>query len=50
VKRNTSVEVKTDLDQVYRMENDVFKFIHEVKQGVEYTNVCLFLSSFNLYN
>jgi hypothetical protein len=39
VKRNNGVEVKTGTDQVYIMENDAFKFIHEVKQGVDYTEV-----------
>jgi hypothetical protein len=39
VKRNNGVEVKTDHNQVYIMENDAFKFIHEVKQGMEYTEV-----------
>jgi hypothetical protein len=41
--RNNGVEVETGAEQVYIMENDSFKFIHEVKQKVEYTQVSVFL-------
>lgn len=34
LKANNGVEVKTGPDNVYIMENDAFKFMHEEKHGV----------------
>jgi hypothetical protein len=49
VERNNGVKVETEYPQVYVMENNAFKFIHQVKQGLEYTNVraCLFINLCN---